>query len=1129
MIACPACRAENPDGSRFCGQCAALLVASPAHLEERKVVTTLFCDLVAFTAMSEAADPEDVDALLREYFARATKVIESHGGTVEKFIGDAVVGVFGVPAVHEDDPERAVRAGLRIVEALEGMKRPDGSPLGVRVGINTGEALVRLNVTPGSGEGFLTGDAVNVGARLQSAAPPMGVVVGAPTHELTRKAIVYKALESLAAKGKRESLDVWLAVSPLARTGAQAFERATPFVGRTVELSFLTALLDKAADTASPQVALVVGEPGIGKSRLVAELFARVDTGSRLVTWRQGRCLPYGEGVTFWALAEIVKAHAGILESDDRMTVETKLEEVLPEGEDRPWFRQRLRALLGLEAAQAEREENFTAWLRFLEEIASRNPAVLAIEDLHWADEALLAFVAHVATHATEVPILLIATARPELFEEHPSFAATSRVNRVALEPLSAAETETLVDSLLRETTNGVRETIVRHAEGNPFYAEESARLMLDRMGVARPTPRMPGHATRHQVELAPSVQAVIAARLDGLPAALKVLVADASVVGETFWDGALAAVGGRSPEEVDAGLHELVEKQLVHRVRTSSMAGEREFAFGHGLAREVAYSALPRLVRAKKHQAVAGWIEAKLGERVHELAEILAHHYVTALELARDTGHLKFEAEVLPRAVEHLTRAGRRALTADVRAAERYCSRAMALTSGSEWSPELLCTWATVLSLTEHHREALAIWEEAVERLRAEGEAARAAAVMCDMEFEYETFGLDYGGLLEDALDLVRDEGPSPELVKVLTYSLAVDLERKTAPEVVAEGVGRVIAMSRDLGLPVPPMALMIRGRARSFLGDEGGIEDMERGLRAAEGQGLAVEAEVIRATIALWIREFKGLAASLEPTLQGLETARRRGDGTFVRTYETWFVILRYLNGDWDQALEGAQAIEPVLLERDDYIDLCPVQAHRVLILVSRGLAAEAQPAAQWLTDHALELQGPWLPAVARVASLAWHDARGEHDAVRELLSELTEYSAFHFNEFCPGVVRCAVSARAEGSARQLVEDIPTSTPMSRRSHLTCRALLDEADGEQGAAAAGFAGVASLWHDFGVPYEEGQALLGQGRCLVALGREGEAAAPLRAAREIFARLGAKPALVEVDRLLDDVSTAPC
>ncbi len=308
MLICPSCGAENPAAAKFCMECACALAAPAAIPEERKSVTTLFCDLVAFTAMSEAADPEDVDAVLRRYHAAARKVIESHGGTVEKFIGDALVGVFGVPAVHEDDPERAVRAGLRIVEALEGMTRPDGSPLQVRVGVNTGEALVRLDVTPGSGEGFLTGDAVNTAARLQAAAPPGGVAAGQATHDLTVHAIVYEALAPVAAKGKTEPVAAWLARAPLSRSGA-VVDRAglTPLVGREVELVYLRALFDKAASTASPQFALVVGEPGIGKSRLVSEMLAHVDARPEMVTWRQGRCLPYGEGVTFWALARSSK------------------------------------------------------------------------------------------------------------------------------------------------------------------------------------------------------------------------------------------------------------------------------------------------------------------------------------------------------------------------------------------------------------------------------------------------------------------------------------------------------------------------------------------------------------------------------------------------------------------------------------------------------------------------------------------------------------------------------------------------------------------------------------------------------------------------------------------------------
>jgi class 3 adenylate cyclase len=583
MIACPSCGFESPDDFAFCPKCATALAVPLAIPEERKVVTTLFCDLVGSTAMGEDADPEDVDALLRRYSALSRQVVESYGGTVEKFIGDAVVSVFGVPATHEDDPERAVRAGLRLVAAVGDLPPVAGHPIEVRVGINTGEALVRLDITPGSGEGFLTGDAVNVGARLEAAAPPMGVVVGSLTHELTRKGIVYEALEPVAAKGKREPLEVWLAKEPVARTGAQALAWATPFVGRSVELGYLTALLDKAADSSSSQVALIVGEPGIGKSRLIAHLFAQVDVGPRLVTWRQGRCLSYGEGVTFWPLAEIVRSHAGILESDHAKTVEEKLEQVLPDGDDRPWFRQRLRALLGLDAVKAEREENFTAWLRFLEEIASRGPTVIVLEDLHWADDALLDFVEFLALRIAHVPLMVIASARSELFERRPSFGGAVRINRMALEPLSQQETEEIVVSVIDEIAGDLKASIAGQAQGNPFYAEECARLVRDRIGEGAPP-------------LASSVRAIIAARLDALPPKLKRLLSDAAVVGDVFWDGLLATMEECEARDVARSLESLMAKQLVYRVRSSSMAGESEYSFSHSLAREVAYGQLPRL-----------------------------------------------------------------------------------------------------------------------------------------------------------------------------------------------------------------------------------------------------------------------------------------------------------------------------------------------------------------------------------------------------------------------------------------------------------------------------------------------------------------------------------------------------
>ena len=338
MATCPSCGFEYEGNFKFCPECATPLGA-PARpvAEERKVVTALFCDLVGFTAASESADPEDVDQMLSAYAAMARTQIESHGGVVEKFIGDAVVGIFGVPAAHEDDPERAVRAGLRICEDAEELEAVGGAPLRLRVGINTGETLVRLGITPGSGERLLAGDAINTASRIQSVAPDMGVAVGLATYEATAPVFDYEELEPATLKGKSEPVRVFHAKNPLARFGTDLTRtHDTPFIGREIDLALLKGIFDKTVAATSPQLVTVVGEPGLGKSRIVAELGAYIDTKPDLITWRQGRCLPYGEGITFWALGEIVKAHAGILESDAPDVATTKLDAVLPEGRGTP-------------------------------------------------------------------------------------------------------------------------------------------------------------------------------------------------------------------------------------------------------------------------------------------------------------------------------------------------------------------------------------------------------------------------------------------------------------------------------------------------------------------------------------------------------------------------------------------------------------------------------------------------------------------------------------------------------------------------------------------------------------------------------------------------------------------------
>ena len=403
-------------------------------------MSVLFIDLVGFTQASDGADPEDVAGRLRRYHARMRDEIERFGGTVEKFIGDAVVGVFGAPLAHEDDAERAVRAGLRLLEAIDDLNASDPAlSLQVRVGINTGEAVVVLGARPEAGEGFVTGDVVNTASRLQGAAPVNAVAVSDQTYRVTSRVFEWETLEPVTVKGKAEPIAIWRPLRPRARPGSDVTRPTdTPMVGRELERQVLSGAFARAARQGSCQLVTVVGEPGVGKSRLCAELFREVEDGPGLVRWRQGRCLPYGDGISFWPLGEIVKAECGILESDGPEEAAAKLALKIPDTDpERGWLLARLAPLVGAPAEPASLDESFAAWRRFCESLAAERTTVLVFEDLHWADEALLTFIEHLADWVAGVPLLLLCTARPELYERHPAFGA-ERPKRPADQPRPA-------------------------------------------------------------------------------------------------------------------------------------------------------------------------------------------------------------------------------------------------------------------------------------------------------------------------------------------------------------------------------------------------------------------------------------------------------------------------------------------------------------------------------------------------------------------------------------------------------------------------------------------------------------------------------------------------------------------
>src|SRR3954451_23920013 len=520
-----------------CG--APLTGEQPAAREERKVVTVFFADLVGFTGRAEQLDPEDVRAMLSPYYGRLRSEIERFGGNVEKFIGDAVMAVFGAPLAHEDDPERAVRAALAVREAVRELNDADPAlDLHVRIAVNTGEAVVALDARVSEGEGMVAGDVVNTAARLQTAAPVDGILVGEMTYRATERAIEYAESAPVEAKGKSEPIPVWEALEARARFGVDVAQRGgATLVGRREELDLLLDTLSRAERERVPQLLTLVGVPGIGKSRLVWEFAEAVDADPELVVfWRQGRSLPYGEGVAFWALGEMVKAQAAILETDSAEIAEAKLGETVPEfipdETTAGWLSSHLRPLVGLaeegEAGGDRRDEAFSAWRRFFEALAERRPLVLVFEDLHWADDNLLDFVDYLVDWATDSPLLVIGTARPELLERRPGWGGGKpNATTMSLSPLSEEDTARLISSLLEETVMPAEKQalLLSRAGGNPLYAEEYARMVAER-----------GMALTDEAPLPETVQGIVAARLDALSAEEKTLIQDAAVIGKVFW-----------------------------------------------------------------------------------------------------------------------------------------------------------------------------------------------------------------------------------------------------------------------------------------------------------------------------------------------------------------------------------------------------------------------------------------------------------------------------------------------------------------------------------------------------------------------------------------------------------------
>jgi tetratricopeptide (TPR) repeat protein len=696
-------------------------------------------------------------------------------------------------------------------------------------------------------------------------------------------------------------------------------------------------------------------------------------------------------------------------------------------------------------------------------------------------------------------------------------------VNRLSVDPLTPRETRQLVAELLghADALSDKLAGIAASCEGNPFFAEQSARLVTDAVRSA-PVPA--------------TVQAVLAARLDALPHYQKAVLNDAAVVGGVFWDGAVVEVGQRDAAELDAALDDLIAKHLLRRVRASSMLGENEYAFAHALAREVAYGELPRAARAQKHAAVAGWMERKAGDRSDDLAEILAHHYSTALELASASGERQLMVSLVHPAVRFLTIAGDRIRPLDVGAAERHYARALDLAGPiGPQRPALLVRWAKAVTTRGRALEAVAPLEEAVVQLRAAGDVR--AAALAQMLLGYALSEVDverWHRLQAEAVASLEAEGPSPELLEALN-DLVGSTWGQADPQSTLEIAQRAAAVADLLGLSLDPRAVAYRGCARCDMGDAGGLDDLRLALDMVRTRGGGEEAGTVYWAVAAEVYMFEGYGSTLETVREGLDYARRRGDVDTELALRGLHAGSQGPLGEWDAALTEAVSVEPLLEAASLAWMLAIVRQIHLQVLVQRGRAAEAEQLASLVAEDARReaghIAGHTAAGCAPVAAAARLDV-GERDDALELLA-LAEAAfrrpgGFWWCEFLPLAVRTAIAARDGALARSLAESIDHPLqPLSQHAVAAAQAMVTEARGDQEAASSAFADAAARWREFGMPYEEAQALLGQGRCLVALGRAPEAAAPLTSAREILERLGAKPALAETDDLMQQVASA--
>ncbi len=1122
-VACAACGTLNSASVKFCGECGATMktdaaaaaaptaaASTPAteSSAERRLVSVLFADLVGFTTLSENRDAEETRELLTRYFDVARAVIERHGGTVEKFIGDAVMAVWGAPTAHEDDAERAVRAALELVAAVPGIA--DGSTaIQARAGVLTGEAAVTIGAT---NQGMVAGDLVNTASRLQSAAAPGTVLVGEATYHAASTAISFEPAGEQTMKGKTAPVPAWRALAVVARRGGSGRSELLepPFVGRDEELRLLKDGFEATGRERKSRLISVIGQAGIGKTRLAWEFEKYLDGVVDLAYWHEGRSPSYGDGVSYWALVEMVRRRAGIGEGDDDETVRTALnamlEQFVPDAGERRLLTPRLAGLLGIEELPSEsREELFAAWRTFFQRMAEQAPVIMVFTDLQWADQGMLDFVESLLTWARNEPIFVVALSRPELMERRPDWGSSVRsVTRVTLEPLADAQIAEMLEGLVPGIPAPALRSIVERAEGIPLYAVETVRMLLDRELLVAEDGRYRLTGEIGSLGVADTLQALIASRLDAAQPEDRALLQDASVLGQSFTTEALAAVAGEEPAALAERLDRLVRRQLL-TVDADPRSPERgQHKFVQAVVREVAYASLARPDRRSRHLAAARHLEA-LGEE--ETAGVLASHYLSAHEASRPGPEA--DALAAQARVALVAAADRAAALHSHLQAVHYLEQTISITADPAEQAGLYLRAAELGDHTSDYEAGIGHARAARDLYRGLGDLAGVVRAATWMGRHYTSSKVEPQAVavMEETLTEGAAIDSSAEYAALLAELSRVYMMTGRHLEAITTA-DRALALAGPLRLVQPVVeALINKGTAMLHAGREVEGAATLRGA-AAEADGHALTASALRArNNLLGVISEEDFRAAIALAEESYRLAIRLGNQGFVFQFVGLLASFSFDTGEW-----GAWMDEIQLLEEGEVVPpfyALWFAALRARLAGLRGDRAGAAAERAKATEISTQLDSQIVTASGSLQNGFLAYLAGDWPAAAR--QALESASDPNFQTEGPDVAAAAAVAGNLGDA--LAEAIRLLRDRQTGGRLTTAILT--------AAEAGQAARAGRWDEARVGYRRalearhdigdllGEALGGLAWGMLAGDRDPEAAAAGAAAEQFFTERG--------------------